>query len=42
MVHTDGRVSVFEYCLSKLLQVQVREALDPARYARFGNRHSIG
>ena len=36
MVRTDGRVSVFEYCLSKLLQVQVREALDPSRHARFG------
>ena len=36
MVHADGRVSLFEYCLARLLQVQVRESLDPARHARFG------
>ncbi|NDK38252.1 peptidase M48 Ste24p [Pseudoxanthomonas gei] len=38
MVHADGKVSLFEYCLAKLLEVQVRESLDPARYARFGRR----
>ena len=38
MVHADGRVSLFEYCLGKLLEVQVLESLDPARYARFGHR----
>ena len=38
VVHADGDVSLFEYCLARLLQVQVREALDPARYARFGRR----
>jgi Zn-dependent protease with chaperone function len=38
MVHADGKVSLFEYCLGKLLEVQVRESLDPARYARFGRR----
>ena len=37
IVHTDGRVSLFEYCLGRLLQVQVREALDPSRHARFGS-----
>jgi hypothetical protein len=42
MVRTDGRVSVFEYCLSKLLQVQVREALDPSRHARFGRTKATG
>lgn len=42
MVHADGQVSVFEYCLSKLLQVQVREALDPARHARFGRQKAPG
>jgi Zn-dependent protease with chaperone function len=42
MVHADGQVSVFEYCLSRLLQVQVREALDPARYARFGRTRAPG
>ena len=38
MVHADGKVSLFEYCLAKLLEVQVRESLDPSRYARFGRR----
>mgnify|MGYP003575515327 CR=1 FL=1 len=42
MVHSDGAVSVFEYCVSQLLQVQVREALDPSRYARFGRRKPGG
>lgn len=36
VIHTDAQVSLFDYCLGKLLDVQVREALDPARYARFG------
>ena len=36
MVHADGQVSLFEYCLARLLQVQVRESLDPSRHARFG------
>lgn len=34
----DGRLSLFEYCLGRLLRVQVRESLDPARHARFGRR----
>jgi Zn-dependent protease with chaperone function len=38
VVHADGRVSLFEYCLGRLLEVQLREMLDPARYARFGRR----
>jgi Zn-dependent protease with chaperone function len=38
VVNADGEVSLFEYCLGRLLQVQVRESLDPARYARFGRR----
>ena len=42
MVHADGQVSVFEYCLSRLLQVQVREALDPARHVRFGRSRAPG
>lgn len=28
--HADGRISLFEYCLGRLLRVQVRDALDPA------------
>lgn len=38
VVHSDGRVSLFEYCLGQLLEVQVRESLDPSRYANFGRR----
>ncbi|MGV8930789.1 MAG: M48 family metallopeptidase [Luteimonas sp.] len=38
VMHADGQVSLFEYCLGRLLQVQVRESLDPSRYARFGRR----
>lgn len=38
VVNTDGQVSLFEYCLARLLTVQVRESLDPAEYARFGRR----
>ena len=38
VIHADGHVGLFEYCLGKLLDVHVREALDPSRYARFGRR----
>ncbi|HVR81098.1 MAG TPA: M48 family metallopeptidase [Luteimonas sp.] len=38
VVNADGQVSLFEYCLGRLLQVQVRESLDPAKHARFGRR----
>jgi Zn-dependent protease with chaperone function len=38
VVHTDGRVSLFEYCLGHLLETQVRESLDPSRHVRFGRR----
>ncbi|HEY1141078.1 MAG TPA: M48 family metallopeptidase [Lysobacter sp.] len=38
MVYADGNVSLFEYCLGRLLTVHVRESLDPSRYARFGRR----
>ncbi|GAB2661612.1 M48 family metallopeptidase [Arenimonas aestuarii] len=29
--HADGRISLFEYCLGRLLRVQVHDALDPSR-----------
>lgn len=38
VINSDGKVSLFEYCLGRLLQVQVRESLDPSQYARFGRR----
>ncbi|QCU72417.1 M48 family metallopeptidase [Luteimonas yindakuii] len=40
MVHADRRVSLFEYCLGRLLQVQVTESLDPGRHARFGRQRA--
>jgi Zn-dependent protease with chaperone function len=36
MVYADAQVSLFEYCLARLLTVHVRESLDPSRYASFG------
>nr|MBA2238899.1 M48 family metallopeptidase [Lysobacter sp.] len=36
MIYADGEVSLFEYCLERLLSVQVRESLDPSRYGRTG------
>lgn len=41
MVFADGDVSLFEYCLGRLLTVQLRESLDPARYARTGRRKPV-
>jgi hypothetical protein len=38
VVNADGEVSLFEYCLGRLLQVQVRESLDPGRNMQFGRR----
>ena len=42
VVNADGEVSLFEYCLGRLLQVQVRESLDPATHAQFGRRKLDG
>ncbi|HZH43011.1 MAG TPA: M48 family metallopeptidase [Lysobacter sp.] len=38
MIHADGEVSLFEYCLGALLGAQVRAYLDPAEHARIGRR----
>jgi Zn-dependent protease with chaperone function len=38
LVHVDGRVDLFEYCLGRLLHVQVQEALDPSRAWAGGSR----
>ena len=42
VVNADGQVSLFEYCLGRLLQTQVRESLDPARHAGFGRKRLPG
>jgi hypothetical protein len=31
LMHADGEVSLFEYCLGRLLRTQVAEAMDPSR-----------
>lgn len=38
LVQLDGELSLFEYCLARLLRSQVIEALDPAAHVRFGRR----
>jgi Zn-dependent protease with chaperone function len=38
LVHADGQVTLFEYCLGRLLRVQVAEAIDPSRASAIGNR----
>ena len=37
--HADGKVDLFEYCLGRLLRIQVRDALDPADSWVAGKRH---
>jgi Zn-dependent protease with chaperone function len=41
LVHADGEVSLFEYCLGRLLRTQVQEALDPARAWVPGNKRLV-
>jgi hypothetical protein len=38
MVHADGQVTLFEYCLGRLLRTQVAEAIDPSRSRVGGGR----
>ena len=38
LTHADGKVSLFEYSLGRLLRVQVHDALDPASTWVAGNR----
>jgi len=38
LIHIDAKVGLFEYCLARLLQTQVIEALDPSRYSANGRR----
>ncbi|QSX78454.1 M48 family metallopeptidase [Agrilutibacter solisilvae] len=42
MVFADAKVSLFEYCLARLLTVYVRESLDPSRHAVFGRTRLDG
>jgi len=40
MIHHDGRVSLFEYCFSRLLQIQIQAVLAPSQQRPFG-RHKL-
>ncbi|GIX34746.1 MAG: Zn-dependent protease [Lysobacteraceae bacterium] len=41
LVQMDGRISLFDYCLSRMLQNQVEEVLDPSRYRVVGRRRLV-
>ncbi len=41
LIASDGKVSLFEYCLGRLLRRQTVEALDPSRYAPSGRRKLV-
>ncbi len=41
LTHADGRISLFEYCLSRLLRVQVQAALEPSKHLHFGRRKVV-
>ena len=38
LIHRDGQLVLFDYCLAQLMQRQVVQALDPAAHASFGRR----
>ena len=38
LVHADGKVDLYEYCLGHLLGTQVRDLLDPSKAWRGGNK----
>jgi len=41
IIHSDGRVSLFEYCFSRLLQVQIQAVLTPSKQPPFGQRKLV-
>jgi Zn-dependent protease with chaperone function len=41
LIHADGRQALFEFCLARLISVQVIEALDPARARVIGRRKVV-
>ncbi len=38
LIHADGQIGLFEYCLGRLFNRQVIEALDPSRHRASGRR----
>ncbi|MBI2398049.1 MAG: M48 family metallopeptidase [Xanthomonadales bacterium] len=41
LIHADGQQGLFEFCLARLLAIQVIEALDPARARVIGRRKLV-
>ncbi|MBB5208828.1 M48 family metallopeptidase [Chiayiivirga flava] len=41
LIHLDGTIGLFEYCLASLLRRQTVEALDPSRHAPTGRRKLV-
>lgn len=41
LIHIDGQVQLFEYCLGQLLRRQVIESLDPSRHRPNGRRKLV-
>jgi Zn-dependent protease with chaperone function len=38
LIHADGKVELFEYCLARLISAHLRDALDPSRTRPIGRR----
>jgi len=38
LIHIDGQIGLFEYCLARMLRRQLVEALDPSKYRASGKR----
>lgn len=38
LIHADGKVELFEYCLARLVSAHLRDALDPSRVRQVGRR----
>lgn len=41
LIHADGKTGLFEYCLAKLIGMQVSDALDPPRSGAIGKRKLV-
>jgi Zn-dependent protease with chaperone function len=41
LIHADGKVELFEYCLARLVSAHLRDALDPSRARQLGRRRLV-
>jgi hypothetical protein len=41
LIHADGKIGLFEYCLAKLVATQVTDVLNPARAAAIGKQKLV-